>query len=202
MSRSLFWIDRDELARALVRAGVAGAAGERSNGHHREPAPQRESPFRPLLVSSSRLLLAPPREEAREAVLPLDVRTSSRPLEARLESLVAWIQRTTAASAVFVLDQDGLPLIDTGMLPDLLSVSPFLLSSINRVRGLMDSELPATVSLTLTLGADDLLHLHEVESPLGRMALGFVAPPSPHPLPVASFRQALARIVADEMAGA
>lgn len=187
MHRSLSWIEPERLAESLVRAGVPATGAARRHGAAGPAAG-------PLAVTASRTLLPPRAAEPP----PSSLGASGARLEERLEDFVRWISRVTRARTVFVLDSDGLALSRSEAPDELLSVAPFLLSSVERARRLLDFPLPEAVTLAVSLDGDRVLRLIRVPSPVGRVSVGIVTERPAEPVPSSAVEQALATLFREE----
>lgn len=198
MRRSLSWTDPDRLAEALVRAGApARTAGGPPGRRRSHRAPER--PTGGLAVAAARGLLRDeqgPREAPqppREAISAPGVR-----LEERLRRFLEWLKEARRARAAFVLDADGLPLSRSEAPDDLLAVAPFLLSSVERARSLLEFPLAESVSLSVSLDDDRQLRLDSVVSPVGRIAVGTVGPRPGGPVAPGQLSDLLSTLFSEE----
>ncbi|MFP3941996.1 MAG: hypothetical protein ACLF0P_17005 [Thermoanaerobaculia bacterium] len=198
MRRSLSWTDPERLEEALARAG---APARTSGGPPAGRRPRRgvERPGGSLAVAAARGLLR------REPGAPDTVQTPPEAigapgvrLEERLRRFLDWLKEARRARAAFVLDADGLPLSRSEAPDDLLAVAPFLLSSVERARSLLEFPLAASVSLSVSLDGDRQLRLDSVASPVGRIAVGTVGPPAGGPVAPGHLSELLSTLFSEE----
>jgi hypothetical protein len=154
----LSWIEPERLQSAFAR--VRGAARSREPGEH-PPATALEQVV-PLPVAS-----------VAAAALGDDAfRPPPGRMQQRLEALSEWLMQRTGATAVCVIDREGLMLLDRGSGDEVAAIASAFVSLIKRVRTSTENEIGGLVILGLT--ADKLLHMIEVETSLGEFAACFV----------------------------
>lgn len=153
----LSWIEPERLRSAFAR--LRGPAGRREPG---------ERPGLPLAL---------------ERVVPLPLAGSPAPpadafrpppgrMQQRLDALCEWVMQRTGASALCIIDREGLMLLDRGSGDEVAAIASAFVSLIKRVRSSTESEIGGLV--ILGLASDKLLHMIEVETSLGEYAACFV----------------------------
>jgi len=159
MISSLSWIDRDQFALTLVRAGLAGMP---DGGR---PAGAR------LVRTGHRMPLAESRLSAPPAAVA-DLGPLHGNLQARLRTVVEWIKAQTGSRMVFVVDSDGLPLVEDDAEPNLVAASAAFADLLERLDGSMQVTLRG--SLRIDLPAGEAVQLVRVPTTLGIFTLGLV----------------------------
>jgi len=152
MTSSISWIDRDSLDATLARFGV-GVAGRRPPTRAAEPAPR------------------PSAQLSEPAEIPEFI-PPKKPLRQRLEAFLSWLQTLSGSRVAFIVDRDGLPLVDRKAAPDLLAVASSMMELVEDINSQL--QLPIGKAVTLEL-EEDLLILQSVETPIGRYIVGQVA---------------------------
>lgn len=162
MTSSISWIDRDSLEATLARFGVGGrrppARAAEQSVHERwsgngAPAPR---PSAQLSEPDEIPEFTPPKE----------------PLRQRLEAFLGWLQNLSGSRVAFIVDRDGLPLVDRKAAPDLLAVASSMMELVEDINSQLLLPIGKTVTLELE---EDLLILQSVETPIGRYIVGQVA---------------------------
>ncbi len=103
---------------------------------------------------------------------------SAGPLRSRLDSFLGWLTESAGAEAAFVVDSDGLPLIDRSVSPSLLAIAASVLQLIETINGKLLVPLGSLVEIELE---EKLLSLVSVDTPIGRYLVGQVGRRSPSP---------------------
>jgi hypothetical protein len=137
-------------------------------GEEREPAPARPVPDRVIVLPP--LVVAPepsPAPSPAGAFQPPPGR-----MRQRIETLGEWILEQTGASAVCIIDREGLMLLDRGSGDEVAAIASAFVSLIKRVRSSTENEIGGLVILGLADGK--LLHMIEVDTSLGEFAACFV----------------------------
>jgi len=93
-------------------------------------------------------------------------------LRQRIEALAEWVQQQTGASAICIIDREGLMLLDRGSGDEVAAIASAFVSLIKRVRTSTENEIGGLVILGLADGK--LLHMIEVDTSLGEFAACFV----------------------------
>lgn len=203
MSRSLSWIDQDQLAVALARAGALSAPPSRPARRPLRPRPDSSpsAAMEPRATSSdqpnSTPATAAQTTNAVDALLETVSATAPtfQPprtfLRERLGALIDWVVDQTQAKRVFIADAEGLVLLEQESDPDLVAASSSFIDLLERVRGSLGPNDPG--ALTIDLGTRQVLNLCRVATDLGRFSLGVV---TERPLPqenIRSYQDALSR---------
>jgi hypothetical protein len=188
MGPSLSWLDPSALAEGLLRAGlIEPQAGRRPApsdlswrgvGGHKQPEPTAAS-----------LLTEPARPAAERVSAPFNPPPGT--LQTKLKAYLMWLLDETGCRSSFVVDREGLVLIERGGDPVLIALSSAFLSLLERVNSCLDS--PSRGALALELDSGESLQLMKVDTQFGTYVLGVVVPePLRHPTTHA-LRQALTR---------
>ncbi|MBI4952411.1 MAG: hypothetical protein HY908_10290 [Myxococcales bacterium] len=187
MAQSPWSIDRTALTDLLRRAGVESKRADEPRArdpervHFPEQGSSREAPPAPRARGTE----APPplhrvpgtaRSAAtgpapRHLLAPAAV-DGSAPLFERLETFVDWLLAATGASAAFVADEDGLPLVSRHVAEEHVAVSAALDGAMFPVRRLLAGE--PQLAVVIELDGASLLEVLWVSTPSGRLALGVV----------------------------
>jgi hypothetical protein len=153
----LSWIEPERLQSAFAR--VRGPARSRDAAERAGLPPLEQVVAVPLAA-------APPTPPA-DTFRPPPGR-----MQQRLEALGEWLMRQTGATAVCIIDREGLMLLDRGSGDEVAAIASAFVSLIKRVRTSTEHEIGGLV--ILGLAADKLLHMIEVETSLGEFAACFV----------------------------
>ncbi len=153
---SLFWIDSGELSALLHRAGVSRAAG----------ATVFRQPVRRTRDISSRA-----GEQAKGTVAPFTM--PEGPFEERLEALLEWVGKAATSEHTFVVDEEGLALVQESAPMELIAASAAMGERWESLRNRFD--LAADNTLTIGLTTREHLYLLTAPSRFGLLSLGFVA---------------------------
>ena len=184
MKSSISWIDRAGLKTTLARfEGEARPAPRRREsellldadeefelaveltpGAELEPATERLPE-----VLQTRPSEPSPAGEKTAAIA--DFAPSEGPLRSRLESFIEWLLELTGNDVAFIVDRDGLPLVDREADPDLLAVAASVMQLVESINGKL--LIPLGSSVTLELESQQLT-LTSVETPIGRYIVGQV----------------------------
>lgn len=164
MSRSLSWFNTEELSRALVRAGVAPPARFQ---RPLPPASNGQLSAAQLLFEETVEAAPARRSQVSELLLP-----PGATLQTRLKAFFSWVIHETGCQRIFVVDEEGLVLMEKNADPVLIAISSSFMNLLERVHSCLESKTQS--SLAIDLEADQVLHLLQAETKLGRYALGFV----------------------------
>ncbi|HEV8631491.1 MAG TPA: hypothetical protein VGV61_14335 [Thermoanaerobaculia bacterium] len=160
----LSWIEPDRLQSAFAR--LRGPARKGDTGSHGGEAAAEQVVPPPLVV-------APPPPVG---VAPPPLAGGFQPppgrMRQRIEALGEWVQQQTGASAVCIIDREGLMLLDRGSGDEVAAIASAFVSLIKRVRSSTENEIGGLVILGLANGK--LLHMIEVDTSLGEFAACFV----------------------------
>ena len=169
MSPSLSWIEPDELAAALVRAGARRAPRD-------QPRRQNLGLWR---LTAEPLVGAPrpspgigSRARSQTAPEPPFAPTDGL-LQDNLDAYVEWVAGETGSARTFVADAEALVLTSRNADEELIAVSSSVMGLLERIRSCLGTETRGV--LTLDLDGEKILHVVEVLTGLGRFTLGFVA---------------------------
>jgi len=158
MTSSISWIDRTDLAETLARFG---------------PTASRLAHKPSAMVGVSRL---EPTLDTRPSLEPFE--PPPGPLRERLEAFIDWMMRHSGSHVAFVIDHDGLPLVDRGADADLMAVA----SSVMQLVGRINRKLLALVGQSVTLQLEQgLLVLISATTPIGEYTVGHVGDRAPDP---------------------
>lgn len=206
--RSLFWIEKATLTGLLatvtapIEVPVAGPEDATLAGP--PPTPRRA----PRVAENAVSLASSGRrtdpegagnaESSRPRRAPLVL--PRRPFEARLAALLGWLEETVAYTQAFVVDADGLPLVEetSGETGAGLSVAA---AGLGRAWHALvrTGDLDARTSLALELGPEaSRLHLLPAETRWGLLQLGFVTERSLGRADLDAARDAFRRTVDDK----
>ena len=149
-ARSLFWVEAAAIAKLLGKIGGSPAG-------HSAPAfwASPESPPASQLDAPGAALRVP-----------------ESPFEARLEALCGWLLGAAICDEAFVIDGDGLALIEEKTPAELLAAAAALgrrLDSLQRT-----GELTADTSIVIELPDSRRLHLLGTDTRWGLLQLGFI----------------------------
>ena len=158
MTSSISWIDRTGLAETLARFNLA------AGGATRRPK---------MLVVPAPLKLAPRTQSA----LPRFVGPGGS-LRERLDAYIDWLLQLEGGQVAFVIDHDGLPLVDRGADADLLAIASSVMQLVER----LNSKLLVVIGQTVILQLDEgRLILISVTTPIGHYTVGHVSRRVPEP---------------------
>lgn len=119
-------------------------------------------------------------------------------LQSRLEAYLEWAVGVARCRQIFVSDEEGLVLLEQESDGELIAVSSSFMTVLDRIRSCLGSETPGVMALDID--SEQVLHLMQVKSNLGRFNLGCVVS---EPLPravVESLKGGLEAIFASEEA--
>lgn len=152
MTSSISWIDRAGLVETLSRIGVGGG-----------------SPAR-IPRTAVQLTRLEPIVDTRPSLVPFEPPAGS--LRERLEAFIDWLSRLSGSAVVFVVDRDGLPLVDRGADADLLAIASSVMQLVERI----NRKLLALIGQAVTIQIEEgLLILISVATPIGEYTVGHVA---------------------------
>lgn len=155
---SISWIDRAGLAETLARFGTT-ASGPAHIPRAPTPTPQpRRTPPAPTSVTHFEPI------------------TSS--LSERLEEFLDWLASVSGSRVSFIVDRDGLPLIDRGADADVLAMASSFIQLAERINRQMLAAVGQTMTVQLEHGQ---LMLTSVKTPIGLYTVGQVDRRSPDP---------------------
>jgi hypothetical protein len=159
----LSWIEPDRLQSAFARLRGTARQGEAVDPAPARPAADRVIVLPPLVVSPAP---SPP------PPLASDFQPPPGRMRQRIEALAEWVQGQTGASAICIIDREGLMLLDRGSGDEVAAIASAFVSLIKRVRSSTENEIGGLVILGLAGGK--LLHMIEVDTSLGEFAACFV----------------------------
>lgn len=155
----LSWIEPERLQSAFARLRGPARKGEAGGPAAASPPSDRVIILPPLVVT-------PPPSPAGGFEPP------PGRMRQRIEALGEWVQQQTGASAVCIIDREGLMLLDRGSGDEVAAIASAFVSLIKRVRSSTENEIGGLVILGLAEGK--LLHMIEVDTSLGEFAACFV----------------------------
>ncbi len=173
MTSSISWIDRQGLEGTLARIGLAG---RRPSAAVRRPAAARVARSEPRIAEDEvPEKVRTPSQEAESAALEPqsapDFLPPDGPLRRRLEAYLTWLIDVSGPGVAFIVDRDGLPLVNRGADPDLLSIA----ASVMRLVASISSKLLFPLGRTVTLELEEQqLMLIAAETPIGTYIVGQV----------------------------
>lgn len=180
MSPSLSWIDDQRWARLLERAGLDTNNGTAQRAHHPLPIPRGQH-------DEGRDSVPGPVTAVRQT-LPS---SSLPPLTGRLQELVTWAQTTTAASRVFISDDNGLPLIGRKEDHGLMAAAAVLQRALASLHPMWTRS--SAEHLAVQLDDGERLQLIAARNRWGRFTLGLTTADALDASRLADLRRALER---------
>jgi hypothetical protein len=153
MTSSISWIDRDGLAQTLARMGRHGRLATARPVRREAESAGTGSP-EPGAVLSLRPFAAP-----------------SGSLRQRLDAFLDWLSGLASGQASFVVDRDGLPLVDRHADADLLAIASSVMHLIGRMNGKTSPAIGQAVAVQLEVGQ---LVLLTAATPIGEYVVGYV----------------------------
>ena len=162
MTSSISWIDRDGLAETLARIGV---------GSQRHLELPRLEPAVAAVESETILeVVIPDPVEEEESPIP-EFEPPAGALRSRLQAFMAWLLELSDSRVAFIVDRDGLPLVDRHADPDLLAIASSVMELIESIKGKLLFPIGQAVMVELEQGQ---LMLVFVETPIGKYIVGQV----------------------------
>ncbi len=159
MTSSISWIDREGLDETLARIGFRG-----------RPVPARAS-SQPLPSPPGRQASPTKAPAALEPTVTPEFLPPDGPLRQRLEAFITWLVQMSGSNVAFIVDRDGLPLVDREADPDLLTVASSVMRLVARINGKL--LVPVGRAVTIELEERQLM-LIAVETPIGKYIIGQV----------------------------
>ncbi len=129
-----------------VEAAKASAAAARAGAAHQDAAHQDDDEIEAFEPPASRL-------------------------HDRLEAFMEWVERQVHCHEMFIVDEEGLVLMERNSDPTLIAVSSYFLNFNERIRSSLGAQSEGSVSIDLKGG--QTLHVVQAETRLGPHALGF-----------------------------
>jgi hypothetical protein len=154
----LSWIEPDRLQSAFARL--------------RGPARKVEAVAPPAPRAPSERIILPPLVVIQPPLPAGGFQPPPGRMRQRIEALGEWVEQKTGASAVCIIDREGLMLLDRGSGDEVAAIASAFVSLIKRVRTSTENEIGGLVILGLADGK--LLHMIEVDTSLGEFAACFV----------------------------
>ncbi len=168
MNRSLSWCEPATLQQALLAAGLAARTEGPAWAKPRATSSWWQAPAaRPVVPPGLQV-------EAEPAVRFRPFETADSALRGRLEALFGWIVEQTGCRRLFIVDAEGLVVVDKNADPTLVAISSAFVTLMERIHGSLDT--PTRTSIAIEVDSTHYLHLLEAETPLGRYTLGLVIP--------------------------
>lgn len=206
MPQLISWIEPEALADVLARAGLLGG---RPGGHV-----QGETAAKARLASSlwdepllPAQVLAPAVPSSSPAIVATTVPAVAgqgdafalppdATLQVRLKAFLAWVLHQTGCRGIFVVDEQGLVLMEKNADPVLVAISSSFLSLIDRVHACLDTKTEGSLAIDLDSGR--ALQLVRADTQLGKYVLGFDVAETVRRDLVQAFRQALVDVMSEE----
>src|SRR5262245_44714333 len=165
MDRSLFWVDRRRLAEALDRAGLGGGA---SRGKVARPSPPdtARAPQAPGAAARSGPASSPPPPPA--------FQPPEGTFAARLRAYGDWVVRETGCRSFYLIDRDGLPLIEGQESNEGLGLGTMTLGYLDLLRSRHGARAAAGIALRPRSGG--VFYLFRFDTAGGTVCLGFGVP--------------------------
>jgi hypothetical protein len=159
MTSSISWIDPAGLEATLARIGLHG---RRPTGTvHRPGAVAVDAPSQTAVPTSVEPSVIP-------EFLPPD-----GPLRRRLEAFITWLIEASGSNVAFIVDRDGLPLVNRQADPDLLAIASSVMRLVASINAKLKLLSPVGGAVTLELEEKQLM-LIAVETPIGIYIVGQV----------------------------
>lgn len=109
-------------------------------------------------------------------------------LDIRLEGYMDWVEQYTGCAGVFVVDEEGLVLMEKGSDPTLVALSAYFLRFQDRIRSL-ESQIRGSIAIDLE--GEQILYVVQADTHLGLHALGFTVSEPLMPSVIQRFQTAL-----------
>lgn len=119
-------------------------------------------------------------------------------LHARLEAFMEWVERHVPCQEIFIVDEEGLVLMERNSDPTLIAVSSYFLNFNERIRSSLGAQSQGAIAIDLEGGRT--LHVVQAETALGPHALGFTSAHPMHRNVNESFRNTLPVVFAQDAA--
>jgi len=182
MTSSISWIDTDGLASTLARIGVRSGRGTRADRRIEAPPLDSAPVESPPVTAPPEVTTGPVRVEpiqVAEAEVPEipAYEPPEGPLRTRLRAFMDWLVEITGCRVAFIVDRDGLPLIDREADPDLLAIASSVMQLIDSINGKLLFHVGKAVTLDLS---EDQLILVSVNTPIGKYIVGQVGEHAMH----------------------
>jgi hypothetical protein len=162
MTSSISWIDPEGLAKTLARVNRGRRRDDRRRRDRRRSS-RSEAP--PAAEAESQDAVAEAEPVTREFVPPAGA------LRQRLEAYTDWLMELSGSRSAFVVDRDGMALVDVRTDPNLLAIASSFLRLVERINDKLVTPLGRTVTLE---HEDHLLLLIFVETTIGEYIVGHV----------------------------
>ena len=195
MSQSFSWIDPSAFSAALTRAGFdaertwnrqpppplrvamfgapAPAVSPQSSAAAMpmSPMPRQAPPAAPAPAATS--TAGPPHSNgtAPEAQKPSKLTLDSPRLDLRLTSYMEWVEQNTGCKGLFIVDEEGLVLMEQESDPNLVALSAYFLNLKDRIPDNLGTRSEG--SIAVDLDDERVLHVVQADTHLGPHALGF-----------------------------
>jgi len=153
MTSSISWIDRDGLAQTLARMGQHGRLATARTVRRGAQSAGTGAP-EPGSALSLRPFAAP-----------------SGSLRQRLDAFLDWLSVLASGRAAFIVDRDGLPLVDRHADADLLAIASSVMHLVGRMSGRTSPAIGQAVAVQLDVGQ---LVLLMAATPIGDYIIGYV----------------------------
>lgn len=180
MPLSLSWIEPDTLSDVLAKAGLSRLIPT-SVPDHRAAVSSRADD----LWSVSPVSRRPAKTTQGVSFSP----PAGASLQARLKAFVSWAIERSGCRRLFVVDQEGLILMEKHAEATLVAASSSILSLMDRVDECLDTRTSGSLAIDLEGGL--VLQLIQAETALGKYALGCVVSEPLRRAQIDEFRAAL-----------
>ncbi len=219
MSQSLSWIDPSVFSAALNRAGFDPSNSIRGRrnpiwlpGTNLGSAPRQTTPVTPPVAPAAhgqpasaehhqttpvepvKAELNPPvpAPSAKKELSPLKLESDR--LDQRLEAYMAWVEDCTACKGLFIVDEEGLVLMERDSDPNLVALSAYFLNLKDRIPDSLGTRSEG--SIAIDLDDERVLHVVQADTRLGPHALGFTVESPLHRDLTQSFQDTLSSVFA------
>ena len=115
-------------------------------------------------------------------------------LDQRLEAYMAWVENCTGCKGLFIVDEEGLVLMERDSDPNLVALSAYFLNLKDRIPDSLGTRSEG--SIAIDLDDERVLHVVQADTRLGPHALGFTVESPLHRDLTQSFQDALSSVFA------
>ncbi len=115
-------------------------------------------------------------------------------LDRRLEAYMAWVETCTACKGLFIVDEEGLVLMERDSDPNLVALSAYFLNLKDRIPDSLGTRSEG--SIAIDLDDERVLHVVQADTRLGPHALGFTVGSPLHRNLTQSFQDSLSSVFA------
>lgn len=154
-----------------------------------------QAPTRPAIEISSALgAAARPTVTALERAAPPPLRLESNRLDLRLNSYLDWVEEAADCRGLFIVDEEGLVLMERESDPNLVALSAYFLNLKDRIPDSLGTRSEG--SIAIDLDDDRVLHVIQADTRLGPHALGFTVESPLHRDLTQAFQEMLSTVFA------